>query len=207
MRMSVQGVDLVPLAIILMIVTVDLLLRLWIFGRLESVALDIVVFSLTYCIVEFARYAGAPDNGPGGDAETIHELKVWGTKAGSQFVILCILAVYHGWANRTLENQVNSVLTDKLTEMGEHDRPTFRAAMPILMRSVVVTFVGPDIPFIRKGKKTWRNEVQTFVERVATNTSTLTAGDLLISRASRIYGLLLFGIGSVSSMLVVVWPT
>lgn len=47
-----------PLSIIAGVVIIDLVLRYFIFGRLESAAIDIALFTTIYCIVEVARSFG-----------------------------------------------------------------------------------------------------------------------------------------------------
>lgn len=182
------------LVAIALFVFLDLGLRLWIFGRLESIALDISLFSFVYCLVEFVRvmYPGTALN---------DEARAWGLRLAGIFAIVIVLSIIHSVYNSSLRDLIDQKFEEADESLSDDDRKLLKLAKPLIRRSVVVTFVGPETPLLRKGKKNWRNESAALLNRIA-GKDTFTAEALLLPAWQRNIGALMFLLGSAGSLVL-----
>ena len=192
-----------PIVIVFFLVAVDLGLRFWIFGRLESAAIDIAVFALLYCGTEAARYY---NDGP----------KYWGHLgqwlARGAIVLLLIVGMGIIHARASVE------LNEKIDELIEHVRNKSKldpvktnnilmAAKPVIRRSVLLTFAPPSSA-LRPGKKNWRKEATDLVNLLAEQGSDckLSQEDLVLPFRWQLGGGIFFGFCAVISALLIGLP-
>lgn len=195
--------SLVPLLVIVGMVVGDLLLRLLAFGRLESIAVDVALFSAFYCLGEVVGFFV--------DAETVligGELKAWMIKLA--FTVFCwvVLSVVHRGAAEDLSELVRVRLQEAVDRSTLPDaHRLINALRPVVSRSVLVSFTPPE-GRLRAGKQRWRSEVAKLVNEVAQleGVDQFVQEDFSLPYSRRVSGLVLFGALGGLSVLVVAWP-
>lgn len=174
---------------ILFVIALDLGLRYFAFKRLESAAIDAAIFSAIYCGVELAR--AIFDDG------TLYETQSWAIRIAVAIACLVALILLH----RDLEDRLGSLVEARIKLLERQQRRTRRnqghgdreayldVVIPVLKRSVLLTFSGPETPkWIREGKRNWRTEVAELLNFLSSGQPTTTETDLLLPRMYRYAG-------------------
>ena len=190
-----------PLSIIAGVVIIDLVLRYFIFGRLESAAIDIALFTTIYCIVEVARSFGE-------ESFNRHELAYWCIKLTISAISMIILGAFHMRSERELERVVEDVINDTRNKTKDAQaKQLLDAAKPLITRSILVSFTPPE-SMLRLGKRNWRAEAAHLMNLISALKSKdeLQQEDLTLPQSTRYSGLILFGFLSALCVLIVGIP-
>ncbi len=145
------------------VVAIDLLVRWSAFGQVESVALDVALFSAVYSAIEFVtELAEADEASPGA-----------GYKFGAGVVVLFLLAGWHRWLKDETRARVRHVIADAIAcvELQPNKGRGQTRSAPSRLRSLEevaehVVLVALSAPRIREGKARRREELAEYINLV-----------------------------------------
>ena len=151
------------------VVFFDLGIRYLVFRRLESIAVDVAIFSAVYSGVEWFRLSLDPGSG---SQSAGSDQKDWPIRTVIALVCLGILAAVHRDAQEDVNKSIRRTLHH--IEHSSRDEPSVVSGSAqqmdkrwedfgeIVERSVPLTFSGPEYPrWLRGGKREWREQVSS----------------------------------------------
>ena len=177
-----------PLLIIAGVVVADLILRYFIFGRLESVAIDVALFSTIYCAVELIR--AFKEESPNQD-----EPRFWFIKFVATLIITMCLGSIHRSSESELKKVVEDIIADTKNKTNSaRVKQQIDVSKPLVMRSILVSFTPPE-SMLRLGKRNWRAEAAHLMNSLADlkDEEQVQQEELTLPRHRRYFGLIVFG--------------
>lgn len=145
------------------LVLIDLTIRFVVFHRFESVALDVSLFSFAYSVIELSHRLAAPDSHGLNNSETMK----WALRAGAGLFFLLVIMIVHSNLDERLKNIVEEIIKTNTLSGKSLRAIAMTTASPLIFRSILLTFSGPEVPkIIREGKKNWRKDAVDFINGV-----------------------------------------
>ena len=182
------------------VVAIDLVVRWNAFGQVESVALDIALFSAVYSAIEFvSELAEADAASPGA-----------GYKLLAGVLVLIVLAGWHRWLKDETRMLVRHVITQAIVciESQPNQGRGQKRSAPSRLRSLEevaehVVLVALSAPKIREGKKRRRDELAEYINLVHGHADCTISGEaFLLPLGVRRRALLGFAFLSAISFLI-----
>jgi hypothetical protein len=176
-------------------VSVDLAIRYFAFGHLESIAIDTALFTSAYSAGRALDLWG-PHLTP--------QLTHWAIRTAISLFVLIVLTTVHAVFRRRLDDQVRDLLsTLKPKTKSDAGVAQLEAAKKVVIRAVLLTFeVRSGDKVARQGKLAWRKDVAEFVNTLTPKgAQDIRQSQLLLPSSQRLPLMLFFGVGLVVTLL------